>query len=706
MSEPSRAPLALARKWRPRSFATLVGQDHVVRALTHALSTGRLHHAYLLTGTRGVGKTTIARILAKALNCEVGAPGQRQGPEPCGVCRACTEIDAGCFPDYLELDAASNRGVDEMTQLLENAVYAPVAGRYKVYVIDEVHMLSTHAFNAMLKTLEEPPGHVVFVLATTDPQKVPVTVLSRCLQFNLKNVPPALVASHLASVLDAEGVAHEPSALDAIGRAASGSLRDALSLTDQAIAFGAGRVGAAEVAEMLGTVDRGFVSRILDALVAGDALAALAVADDMAARGLSFPQAASELALLLQRVALAQVGAAGDAGLDPERLAHWAAAIAPADLQVWWQIVLHGARDLPLAPDEHAGFTMLLLRLFAFMPDEGAAAGSPPAGSPGVKAARPPAAGRTTAAMSAAASAVPSAPAAAPASVLASVGASAVAARPVADDAGEAPAADSSAAVAPAASAVAPPPSPARAASPMAELRAALVRSSRPAPPAGPSSPGAVRAPMPMPMPARLARQASLPDATATVTASTVTASTVAALPDRAAPQRPAPAVVVQDQFADAPAVAAPSGSAQVARDPAVSVRPTSEAAPVALDAAWPELAARLPLSGLAREFAMQSELLGLVDGEFRLRVPVRALAEAATVAKVRDALVERFGSSARLAVEIGATTPGATAAAVASQHNAERLQQAQLAIESDPFVRTLLADFGGRIVPGSVRPV
>jgi DNA polymerase-3 subunit gamma/tau len=391
MSEPSRASLALARKWRPRSFATLVGQDHVVRALTHALATGRLHHAYLLTGTRGVGKTTIARILAKALNCEVGAPGQRPDPEPCGRCAACTGIDAGRYPDYVELDAASNRRVEEMTQLLDNAVYAPVAGRSKVYVIDEVHMLSTHAFNAMLKTLEEPPGHVVFVLATTDPQKVPVTVLSRCLQFSLKNVPPALVASHLASVLDAEAVPHEPEALRMIGRAANGSLRDALSIADQAIAYGAGRVGAAEVSEMLGTVDRGFVARILDALVADDTLAALAVADDMAARGLSFAQALSELALLLQRVALAQVGAAGDAGFDAAR---WTLRRRdrPADLQVWWQIAVHGGRDLPLAPDEHAGFTMTLLRLFAFRPDapSGADRAAPAAGgAPAARRRRP-----------------------------------------------------------------------------------------------------------------------------------------------------------------------------------------------------------------------------------------------------------------------------------------------------------------------------
>ncbi|MCD6681179.1 MAG: DNA polymerase III subunit gamma/tau [Burkholderiaceae bacterium] len=362
--------LALARKWRPRDFDSLVGQEHVVRALSHALDTGRLHHAYLFTGTRGVGKTTIARILAKALNCERGVQSR-----PCGVCEACTGIDAGRFVDCIELDAASNRGVDEMTQLLENAVYAPTAGRYKVYVIDEVHMLSPHAFNAMLKTLEEPPPHVVFVLATTDPQRVPVTVLSRCLQFNLKNMPAPAIAGHLATILGAERVEHDAGALDRIGRAAAGSMRDALSLLDQAIAFGAGSVRETEVREMLGVVDAGWLVRILDALVAGEGRALVEIADSMLTANAPFERALSDFAQLLQRIALAQVGALGDAD-DPQTLQRFAQSMAAEDLQVYYQIVTHGVRELALAPDAHTGFTMVLLRLLAFRPS--AEPASPP----------------------------------------------------------------------------------------------------------------------------------------------------------------------------------------------------------------------------------------------------------------------------------------------------------------------------------------
>ncbi|MFN8838633.1 MAG: DNA polymerase III subunit gamma/tau, partial [Burkholderiales bacterium] len=354
----------LARKWRPRDFSSLVGQEHVVRALSHALDSGRLHHAYLFTGTRGVGKTTVSRILARALNCETGVTST-----PCGTCGACVGIERGRFPDYVEMDAASNRGVDEMAQVLEQVVYSPVAGRYKVYMIDEVHMLTGHAFNAMLKTLEEPPSHVVFILATTDPKKVPVTVLSRCLQFNLKNLPPPAIARHLATVLDAEGVPFELPALAQIGRAAAGSMRDALSLLDQAIAYGGGRIEAAAVREMLGVVDRRDLDRMLEALVAADGRALVALADDMLSGNAPFERTLLDFAALLQRIALAQVGALPDDEAEDDAPARWASRLAAEDLQVWYQIAIHGARDLPLAPDPHAGFSMTLLRLLAFRPD-------------------------------------------------------------------------------------------------------------------------------------------------------------------------------------------------------------------------------------------------------------------------------------------------------------------------------------------------
>ena len=358
----------LARKWRPKSFATLVGQEHVVKALTHALDQQRLHHAYLFTGTRGVGKTTLARIVAKALNCETGITST-----PCGTCSSCTEIDSGRFVDYIELDAASNRGVEDMTSLLEKATYAPTRGRFKVYVIDEVHQLSGHAFNAMLKTLEEPPDHVKFILATTDPQKIPVTVLSRCLQFNLKQMPPGHIIEHLTQVLGSEAVPFEPAALRHLAKAAAGSMRDALSLLDQAIAHGAGKVEEAGVRDMLGTVGDDYLFSILDGLSAGDVQAMLKVADAMDERSLSFDSALQELATLFHRIALAQF--APQALIDDVervRLAPYAAAFDAEFLQLCYQIAIHGRDDMGMAPDEYAGFAMTLLRLFAFRPDTAA----------------------------------------------------------------------------------------------------------------------------------------------------------------------------------------------------------------------------------------------------------------------------------------------------------------------------------------------
>ncbi|MCO5121618.1 MAG: DNA polymerase III subunit gamma/tau [Burkholderiaceae bacterium] len=584
----------LARKWRPRDFASLVGQDHVVRALTHALDTGRLHHAYLFTGTRGVGKTTLARIIAKAVNCETGVRST-----PCGKCRACTEIDEGRFVDYIELDAASNRGVDEMTQLLENAIYAPSAGRFKVYVIDEVHMLSNHAFNAMLKTLEEPPGHVLFVLATTDPQRVPVTVLSRCMQLNLRNMPAAAVAGHLARVLEAEGIAVEAPALGLLGRAAAGSMRDALSLLDQAIAFGGGQVGESSVREMLGIVDRRDLARLLDALVAGDGPALVALADDMSLANAPFDRTLAELAGLLQRIAVAGVAAPDDDDPDRELVERLAQAIAPEDLQAWYQIAIHGRRDLPLAPDPASGFTMTLLRLLAFRAGTDAAASG--AGTP---AERPSAAPRAAAAQARAA------------------------ARSAAGlDAGSG--------------------------------RAPVARA----------------APMPPP------------------------AAAPAAAPDRVAPA----------SVDDVPDIG-PEPPPDMGHEPPPDFGQAGDGAALAarareFDGDWPALARQLAVSGIAREFMQQSELVAANGLEFTVRVPIRALAAAATVARARAALAEHFGAEVRLTVETG-KVQGPTAVAIAREVDEQRLARAQADIEADPFVRTLIDDFKGAIVPGSIRPL
>ncbi len=374
----------LARKWRPRTFSELVGQEHVVRALENALRQQRLHQAYLFTGTRGVGKTTLARIIAKALNCETGVT-----DAPCGRCSACVEIDSGRFVDLIELDAASNTQVDNMRELLENALYAPTAGRYKVYIIDEVHMLSRNAFNAMLKTLEEPPQHVKFILATTDPQKVPITVLSRCLQFNLKQIPQQQIAERLRHVLESENIRYEPPSLLLLARAAQGSLRDALSLLDQAIAHGGGSVEQEAVRAMLGVVGREFLYSILRALAAGDGAALMAEADRMASRSLSFEAALQDLASLLHRLALLQAVPEAAGGDDPDRadLENLAQRFAAEDLQLYYQIAVQGRGELGLAPDEYAGFTMTLLRMLAFAPvEQGAAAvQAPPASGPGSK---------------------------------------------------------------------------------------------------------------------------------------------------------------------------------------------------------------------------------------------------------------------------------------------------------------------------------
>ena len=355
----------LARKWRPKTFSDLVGQQHVVKALRNALDKGRLHHAYLLTGTRGVGKTTIARILAKSLNCE-----HAQNGEPCGQCSSCTQIDAGRYVDLLEIDAASNTGIDNIREVLENAQYAPTAGKYKVYIIDEVHMLSKSAFNAMLKTLEEPPEHVKFILATTDPHKVPITVLSRCLQFVLRNMTIQQVVEYLAHVLNSENIPFEPAALQLLGRAATGSMRDALSLLDQAIAMGSGSVTEHDVRNMIGAVDTRYLYELLQHIINQDGEALMLKAQEMAARAVGFDNALSELAMLLQRLAMLKTVPSAVAADGPERetLVRLSQYLSDEQIQLYYQCAIHGKHDLNLAPDEYAGFAMTLLRMLAFTP--------------------------------------------------------------------------------------------------------------------------------------------------------------------------------------------------------------------------------------------------------------------------------------------------------------------------------------------------
>jgi DNA polymerase III subunit gamma/tau len=409
--------IVLARKWRPKRFAEMVGQEHVLRALGNALDSGKVHHAFLFTGTRGVGKTTIARILAKSLNCETAGVSSN----PCGVCGACREIDEGRFVDLIEVDAASRTKVDDTRELLDNVQYAPSRGRYKVYLIDEVHMLSTHSFNALLKTLEEPPPHVKFLLATTDPQKLPVTVLSRCLQFSLKRLPAVLIGERLKFIAAAENLQFDPAAVALLARAAEGSMRDALSLLDQLIAFGGGSLDEANARAMLGTIDRGHVGRLIDALSRADGAALLAEVKELDRDAPDYDRALVELAAFLQRIAIVQIvpeAALQDEEFDADSLTRLAQAISPEDVQLYYQIALGGRRDLSMAPEPRMGFEMTLLRMLAFRPDTatvhataGGRAPSPGAGSP-PRLANAPRAGIANAPR-ASAEAAPAAPAAA-----------------------------------------------------------------------------------------------------------------------------------------------------------------------------------------------------------------------------------------------------------------------------------------------------
>lgn len=706
--------LVLARKWRPRSFDTLVGQDHVVRALTHALDTQRLHHAWLFTGTRGVGKTTLSRILAKSLNCETGITSK-----PCGVCRACTEIDSGRFVDYLELDAASNRGVEEMTQLLEQAVYAPGAGRFKVYMIDEVHMLTGHAFNAMLKTLEEPPPHVKFILATTDPQKIPVTVLSRCLQFNLKQMPADSIVGHLQAVLGQESVGFEVPALRLIGQAAAGSMRDALSLTDQAIAYSAGNLTEDAVRGMLGTIDQRHLVRLLDALSTGDAKGVLAVADELAIRGLSYAGALADLAVLLSRVAIEQRVRGVTPAEDPLAgdIARLAQALHPDAVQLFYSVAVHSRSELTLAPDEYAGFIMACLRMLAL---NGEAGPQTALEAPAAPARQTADAAAASAPVTAAAPASAPVPPAAIAPAVAATPAAPAAAAPVPAPAVQAPAP----AEAPAAPVITPEQAPVPDVVPAAsEPDAAAPQSVQG---------GSVPPWEDLPTAAPAAPEADGGKAAGTAALAVTPATAAAIAPAPQADDADGPPAWVDEEIpfeaeggyspdsgftsdpdddgfetlASSPS-AAPPPTAPARREGPPSARKRQSRARMAdmTSDTWPELAARLPVTGLAAELARQSEWAGVQGDAIVLRVAVKTLAESESRVRLQTVLCEHFGQGIRLDVEVGATGE-ATAHAVAQAERAARQQAAEDAVAVDPFVQALVADFGGQVVPGSIRHV
>ncbi|WP_272971863.1 DNA polymerase III subunit gamma/tau [Comamonas terrigena] len=710
--------LVLARKYRPRNFSEMVGQEHVVQALTNALTQQRLHHAYLFTGTRGVGKTTVSRILAKSLNC-VGPDGQGGiTATPCGVCPACKEIDSGRFPDYTELDAASNRGVDEVQSLLEQAVYKPVQGRFKVFMIDEVHMLTNTAFNAMLKTLEEPPEYLKFVLATTDPQKVPVTVLSRCLQFNLRPMAPDTVLEHLTSVLETESVPAEPQALKLLARAARGSMRDALSLTDQAIAFGSGQLQEATVRQMLGSVDRSYVFRLIGALAQGDGRTVVETVDSLRTNGVSASATLEDMCAVLQRMAVLQaVPQMADAADPSDPEAAEMAALAqqmPADeTQLLYSISLHGRTELGLAPDEYAALTMALLRLLAFKPQ-----GTADAATVEKKTLAKPVTQAEAARIQAPAPAQASAQAV-----------TVVAAEPVP----AAPAVPEVAPVVPAAAPVQPPASVAPVQAPAVAPAVQYTAS----PIAAPAPADVVQAPAPVAPPAA-------PKATAVQShaapqpaqqPAVVPPAGVPAVSNEVPPWEDIPEVAVEESDSSDDADSAPPAwegpmdgePMDLPDDPLdamepVDAAPAPRSAPAVQDYApapaplevpttplgdvWHGVVTQLvqaeAVTALVRELALQSQLVAQEGDSWTLRVERTSLNQATAKERLRKALADA-GHCQTLVVENGAAadTPAKRNTAAAQRHQ----KLAEAIVLNDPQVQTLMRAYGAKIVPGSIRP-
>ncbi|WP_312842348.1 DNA polymerase III subunit gamma/tau [Stutzerimonas nitrititolerans] len=657
----------LARKWRPRSFREMVGQTHVLKALINALDSQRLHHAYLFTGTRGVGKTTIARIIAKCLNCETGV-----SSTPCGQCSVCREIDEGRFVDLIEVDAASRTKVEDTRELLDNVQYAPSRGRFKVYLIDEVHMLSSHSFNALLKTLEEPPPHVKFLLATTDPQKLPVTILSRCLQFSLKNMPPERVVEHLTHVLGAENVPFEPDALWLLGRAADGSMRDAMSLTDQAIAFGEGKVLAEDVRSMLGTLDHGQVYGVLQALLEGDARALLDAVRHLAEQGPDWGGVLAEILNVLHRVAIAQaLPEAVDNGQgDRERVLALAQALPAEDVQFYYQMGLIGRRDLPLAPDPRSGFEMVLLRMLAFRPAGDESAPRTPLKSLGISPA-------TTDSEAAPVAARPAAPvaAAAPPPV------------PVVE-----PVVTAAAPVTPTAAPV---------------MSQPAVVAEQPAPQ---SASDTVAAPIDLPW--------EEPAAPAVAVAEPTQATPGEALAELA---EPSVAVVPADDYDDDEPPLSDEDyfeaetQAEVylhGLDEAQAETSTAEPEPAmepatGLAAEWQDIYLKLGLSGLTGSIASNCTLISVEDDRWLMHLdPAQsALFNATQQRRLNDALNQYHGRTLQLVIELERPRQE-TPAQAAARRRGERQRAAEQSIQSDPVVQQLMEQFAAVIREGTIEPV